>query len=162
MMAGTRVGSEKTQSDRAIEQLRRCVPDILRARPVMLAYVYGSVAVGCATPLSDVDIALVLAPDCGLDAYQQLALELEIEMGIERQCGIRNADVRSIQNAPLRVQGQVVTQGQLLYTKDEDFRVGFEVHTRKCYFDFQPVLQMMRDSYFARLEADLREKALYD
>lgn len=161
-MTGAKARVGTTEAARLIRQLKQCLPDILRSRPVLLAYVYGSVAASCPTPLSDVDIALVLAPDCGLDAYQQFALALEIELELERCCGIRNADVRSINDAPLRVQGQVVTRGQLLYSKDEDFRVVFEVHTRKRYFDFQPVLLMMREAYFARLEADLREKALYD
>ena len=141
--------------------LRLHLPDILQHRPVLLAYAYGSVAAGCPTPLSDVDIALVLTPDCKLDAHQRFMLELEIEAEIEKHCGIHNADVRGINDAPLRVQGQVVTRGRLLYSKDEDFRVAYEVRTRKLYFDFQPVLAMMREAYFARLEADLREKALY-
>ena len=140
--------------------LRRCLPDILEHRPVLLAYAYGSVATGCPTPLSDVDIALVLAPNCGLGDYQQFMLELEIAAEIERHCGIKNADVRSINAAPLRVQGQVLTKGLLLYSKDADFRVAYEVRTRKRYFDFQPVLATMREAYFARLEADLREKRL--
>jgi len=155
----------KTNSDPKvayiIELLKQHLPDTLRHYPVLLAYVYGSVAMGCPTPLSDVDIALVLAPDCGLDAYQQFMMELDIEAEIERRCGIQNTDVRSINNAPLKVQGQVVTRGLLLYSRDEDFRVVYELYTRKRYFDFQPVLAMMREAYFARLEADLRGKALY-
>jgi len=144
-----------------IAGLRLHLPGILTHRPVVVAYAYGSVAAGCPTPLSDVDIALVLAPDCGLDAYQRFMLELEIEVEIERRCGIQNADVRSIHDAPLRVQGRVLTKGVLLYSRDDDFRVSYEVQTRKRYFDFQPVLAMMREAYFARLEADLAEKALH-
>lgn len=148
-------------ASRIMADLRRRLPDILKHRPILLPYAYGSVAAGCPTPLSDVDIALVLAPDCGLDAYQRFMLELEIAAEIETHCGIQNADVRSINDAPLRVQGQVLTKGRLLYSKDTDFRVAYEVRTRKRYFDFQPVLVMMREAYFARLEADLRGKALY-
>jgi predicted nucleotidyltransferase len=144
-----------------IDQLERCLPDILRPYPVLLAYVYGSVAAGCTTPLSDVDIALVLAPDCGLDAYERFTLELEIEVEFERHCSIQNSDVRCINEAPLRVQGLVVTRGVLLYSEDEEFRIAYEVRTRKRYFDFQPVLVMMREAFFARLETELREKALY-
>ena len=148
-------------ASRIMAGLRLRLPDILKHRPILLAYAYGSVAAGCPTPLSDVDISLILSPDCGLDAYQRFMLELEIAAEIETHCGIQNADVRSINDAPLRVQGQVVTRGRLLYSKNTDFRVTYEVRTRKRYFDFQPVLAMMREAYFARLEADLREKALY-
>jgi len=159
-MADTKANSDPKVAH-TIELLKQHLPDTLRHYPVLLAYVYGSVAMGCATPLSDLDIALVLAPDCGLDAYQQFMMELDIEAEIERRCGFQNADVRSINDAPLRVQGRVVTRGLLLYSKDEEFRMAYEIRTRKRYFDFQPVLAMMREAYFARLEADLREKALY-
>jgi len=159
-MADTKANSDPKVAH-IVELLKQHLPDTLRHYPVLLAYVYGSVAMGCATPLSDLDIALVLAPDCGLDAYQQFMMELDIEAEIERRCGFQNADVRSINDAPLRVQGRVVTRGLLLYSKDEEFRMAYEIRTRKRYFDFQPVLAMMREAYFARLEADLREKALY-
>lgn len=151
----------KIKVDHIIGQLEQQLPPILQDRPVLLAYVYGSVAEGCPTPLSDVDIALVLDPDCELDAYERFMLDLEIGAELEKSSGITTIDVRSINAAPLRVQGEVVTTGRLLYSKDEDFRVAYEVRTRKRYFDFQPVLKMMRDSYFAHLETELREKALY-
>jgi len=154
------VVNPEVELSRIVGWLKQHLPDILKHRPVLLAYLYGSVAEGCPTPLSDVDIALVLMPDCGMDAYQRFMMELEIEAEVERRCGFQNADVRSINDAPLRVQGQVATRGLLLYSKDEDLRVAYEVRTRKQYFDFQPVLVMMREAYFARLGADLREKAL--
>ena len=159
-MIDTRTGGD-TEATHTIELLTQHLPDILKPHPVLLVYVYGSVAMGCPTPLSDVDIALVLAPSCRLNAYQQFMMELDIEAEIERRCGLHNADVRSINEAPLRIQGQVVTKGRLIYSKDEGFRVAYETRTRKRYFDFQPVLAMMREAYFAWLEADLREKALY-
>jgi len=149
--------SQMTSSD-IIERLRQCLPGILEQHPVLLAYVYGSVANGASTRLSDVDIALVLDPACDLDPYDRFMLELEIESEIEQICGIRNADVRSMNDAPLRVQGHVLTKGLLLFSKDEAFRVSYEVQIRKRYFDFAPVLKMMRKAYFARMEQQLRER----
>jgi len=64
--------------------------------------------------------------------------------------------------APAGAQGKVLTEGILLYSRDEYFRVEYEVRTRKLYVDFQPVLTMMREAYFERMEADLRDKGLYD
>lgn len=157
MLKNHRISSE-TDVEQIIGRLEQCLPAILRDRPVLLAYLYGSVALGYPTPLSDVDIALVLDPDCGLDAYQRLMLELEITTDVEQQCAIPNADVRSIDDAPVRIQGEAVTQGKLLYARREAFRVAYEVRTRKHYFDFQPVLEMMCESYFARLEDDLKKR----
>jgi len=131
--------------------LRREMPDILGESPVMIAYLYGSVADGFALPFSDVDIALVFEPDCGLSAYERMLLEFDVAAEIERRCDIREADVRSIDTAPLTVQGQVLTQGVLLYSRDEDIRVEFEVNTRKRYFDFQPIETAMREAFFERI-----------
>lgn len=143
-----------------IEHLRGCLPGLLQDRPVLLAYVYGSVAAGATTSLSDVDIALVLGTNSGLNPYQRFMLELEIEAELESVCGIGNADVRSIDDAPLRIRGQVLTKGLLLYAKDEMFRISYETQTRKRYFDFAPVLQMMREAYFERLrQKSSRENA---
>ncbi len=110
------------------------------------------------TSLSDVDIALVLNPEENLSPYQRFMLELEIEVAIENHCRISNADVRSIDNAPLSVQGQVVTEGSLLFSKDEDFRVQYEVQTRKRYFDFEPVLQQMQQAFFQRMEEKANQR----
>jgi hypothetical protein len=88
-------------------------------------------------------------------------LELEIEAEIDRRLGIHNADVRCIDTAPLRVQGRVLSEGKLLYVRDDSFRVSYETQTRKLYFDFLPVLTMMRQARVARREADLRRKGLY-
>jgi len=142
-------------ADVIIKQLKQHLPAILENRPVQLAYLYGSVPEGYTHPFSDVDIALVLDPQNGLDPHQRLMLELDIEIQIERLCGITNADVRTVDRAPLRVQGRVITQGVLLYTRDDNFRVAFEVATRRRYFDFLPVLRMMQQSYFARMEQNL-------
>ncbi|MBS1250818.1 MAG: hypothetical protein MAG431_02414 [Chloroflexi bacterium] len=146
------------ESEHIIKRLGRCLPEILKNHPVVSAYIYGSVAAGSMTSLSDVDIALVLDKNCKLDAYQRLMVELDIAADIEQYCVILDTDVRIINDAPVRVQGEVVTRGKLLYTRDEDARVEYEVYTRRRYFDFQPVLKMMRESYFAHLENEIREK----
>lgn len=44
-----------------IEQLRRVLPTLLKDTPIDVAYLYGSVAKGCATRSGDVDIALLAA-----------------------------------------------------------------------------------------------------
>jgi predicted nucleotidyltransferase len=139
------------EAQRIIEGLKVRLPGILEGHPVLLAYAFGSMVAGCPTPSSDVDVALVLVPEADLTLYERLQLELDLEMAIEERCDVPRADVRSINGAPLRVQGEIVTHGVLLYSADEGARVKYEVGIRKRYFDFQPVLTMMRDAYFARL-----------
>ncbi len=141
-----------------VERLRAALPGVLADRPVMLAYLYGSVAEGCALPDSDVDVALVLTPDHGLSAYQRMQLELGIAAELEACCGLPQVDVRSLNDAPVMAQGTVVTAGILVYSRDEDFRADFEVLTRKRYFDFQPVARLMQRAYFEHMGAELRRQ----
>lgn len=145
----------------SVERLKQGLPGILQCRPVLIAYLYGSSALGKATPMSDIDIALVLGPNCELDSYARFVLEMDVEAEIERSLGIVNVDVRCIDAAPLQVQGRVLLEGSLLYARDNAFRVNYESQTRKMYFDFQPVLAMMRLARMARREAQLRKKGLY-
>lgn len=87
-------------------------------------------------------------------------MEISVASELEKNCGFAETDVRSLNSTPLRFQGKVLTQGKLVYSRDEDFRVDYEVYTRKMYFDFQRVIKMMSDAYWQRLEADLRAKGL--
>ena len=130
--------------------LKVCLNRILPRYPVNLAYLFGSTAAGKATPLSDVDIALVL-PDEQVDPGNLLSLELQLADEISRLLEIEEVDVRVINSAPLMVRGEVVTHGILLYSTDEDFRVEFETSTRSAYFDFLPIAAMVRREYFDRL-----------
>ena len=136
------------------------LPDILADKPVLLAYLYGSVAEGYALPESDVDVALVFAPDHNLSAYQQFCMELGIAAALEAQSGWNQVDVRSLNDAPTMVQGTVLTAGILIYSADEDFRADYETLTRKRYFDFLPVARMMQRAYFEHLRVDLRRKGM--
>jgi len=144
---------ERTKSE-LISLLQRELPTILAERPVMLAYLFGSVAEGNALPSSDVDIALVFAPSLNLTAYERMQIEFSIATEIERRCNIKEADVRSMDSAPLTVRGLVLTEGVLLYSRDEEFRVEYEIYTRKMYFDFQPVAGMMREEFFRQLKEE--------
>ncbi len=102
------------------QKLKSKLADVLSRFPVTLAYLYGSQAVGQATPLSDVDIALLLE-EGSYDTANRLKLELQIEDEIVQNCNLSKADVRVINQAPLLVHGEVVTSGVLLYSCDEGY-----------------------------------------
>jgi predicted nucleotidyltransferase len=127
-----------------------CLKEIFSKYPIALAYLYGSQAAGRATPLSDFDIALVIASD-DYDPRSRLDLELQVEEEIARVCEIDNLDLRVINEAPIMVRGEVVTNGILLFSQDEGFRVDYETSTCSEYFDFMPVAAMHRQAYIERL-----------
>ncbi len=146
--------SRQPEREEILSRLQAELPGILHGRPVMLAYLFGSVADGTTLPSSDVDIALVLEPGCNLVPYDRMKMEFDIAAEVEKRCKVKEADVRSIDSAPLTVKGTVLTEGVLLFSRDEEFRVDYEVYTRKMYFDFLPVAKMMREGFFRQLKEE--------
>ncbi len=135
-----------------IDNLKEKLPSILEERPVILAYLYGSTAVGNPTPLSDVDIALVTKEK--ISPLERFDLEMSLECELIDKLGISNPDVRIVNDTPIIFRGRVVTEGILLYSRDEDKRVDFEVATRMRYFDFKPVYDRMMDEFMKRLKEE--------
>jgi predicted nucleotidyltransferase len=140
--------------------LRKKLRTILNDKPVQLVYLYGSMAEGYPLAHSDIDLALVLDHRHQLSPYQQMLLAIDISAQLEQSLPGRQIDIRFINQAPLMVQGRILTNGFLLYTKNEDFRVTYETLTRKQYFDFLPVVKMMQKAYFAHMKTDLKRKGL--
>jgi hypothetical protein len=139
----------------SIESLAHQLAEVLPPHPVTLAYLFGSAATGEMTPFSDVDIALVL--DEGHTSIpNRLKLELALEAEIAERCGLSQVDVRIINDAPLVLRGQVVTEGILLFARNDESRIDFETHTRSDYFDFLPLAESARNAFFA----DVRERGL--
>jgi predicted nucleotidyltransferase len=143
------------EDSQMVSKLQRVFPRIVEHQPVSVAYLYGSATTGRMTPLSDVDVALLVDKD--LSPLEMLRLALRIQLDLADQADISNADVRIINDAPLVLQGRVVSEGVLVYARDEGERIEFETATRLRYFDYQPVHKRLQDAFFA----DLRERGLH-
>jgi predicted nucleotidyltransferase len=141
--------------DELIPKLCQALASLLPHRSVRLAYLYGSAVTGLMTPLSDVDIALVVEP--GLTPLEHLKLVLRLQVDLADCCDIPDADVRILNDAPLVLRGRVVCDGILLYARDERERIEFETDTRLRYFDYLPIHKRLQDAFFA----DVRERGLY-
>jgi uncharacterized protein len=153
MNAVNPIQEERQQRSRDIlNRLREVLPAVLSGYPVDAAYVFGSVARGVATPLSDVDIALLLAEVLPDD--ERLKLELSIQSAVVDEVGLSSVDVRSLNTAPLMVKGRIVQYGVLVYERDRRSRVAFEVATRKRYFDFAPVAHRLRDTFLEHIHRE--------
>jgi predicted nucleotidyltransferase len=140
-----------------VNQLRGAADTVFGPNPVALAYLHGSQASRQATPLSDIDVAIVTEGD--LPPRDRLRMELTLETTLATVLG-RDVDVRVINQAPLAVRGKVVQTGILLYARDDATRVNFETSVRSAYFDFLPVLHYHRAAYFASQRAVLTERGI--
>ncbi len=107
---------------------------------VVAAYVFGSVATGNATPLSDVDLAYL-----GSDAAAEERVFDTLYETLQNLLGEGRFDLVPLRRAPLRIQFQVATEGELLLCRDPAREERFRAQAMVRYLDFKPY----RDAYFA-------------
>jgi hypothetical protein len=132
-----------------LDRLKAAAAAVLHDAPVRFAYLYGSVARGEAHPGSDLDIAVMF--ERTVPAEKRLSLELAIGLALDAHLGGERADVRDLAALPLVLRGRMVTEGALLFSRDEEGRVAFEVATRNEYFDFLPAYRAYQEASLARM-----------
>lgn len=117
---------------------------------VIASYLYGSHARGEARPNSDIDVAVLLENGEKSSPLKLLKLGRELE----KQTGLKNIDVRLLNDAPLAARGRILTEGRLLYSGEDNARVDFEVRTRSLYFEFAPHLSLIRKAFIKKTAED--------
>ncbi|MEM2136220.1 MAG: nucleotidyltransferase domain-containing protein [Candidatus Jordarchaeaceae archaeon] len=102
--------------------------EMLKGREeILFAYIYGSFLEG---RFRDVDVAIYL--DSERDVRYALNLEGELE-----ECVGVPVDVRILNSASLPFKFRVISQGILLFSRDEGRRSNFESLTMAEYHDFK-------------------------
>lgn len=113
---------------------------------VRLAYLFGSVAAGTARPASDLDVAVLLTPGAGSAVVDRLIEALE-------RASSRAVDLVDLSLAPPLLAHEVVRQGKLILSRDEDERVEFETRTVARYLDTAHLRRVQHKYLRERVEA---------
>lgn len=103
--------------------------------PVVAAYLFGSQASGTTTPLSDIDIAVLLEAGVASPGTVQAALISDLMPVLHRS----DIDVVILNGAPPLLKERAISRGQVIYCRDLLARLRFEVAARREYFDTQPL-----------------------
>ncbi len=103
---------------------------------IVAAYLFGSLAEGRAAPHSDVDTAILFTD--GSDPLAMGDRQLQLMGELERFTD-REVDVVILNTAPPILQNQVLRRGRLLYERDRQARVDFEVRAGQVYADLKPM-----------------------
>ncbi len=112
--------------------------------PVLVAYLFGSHAVGRAGPASDRDIAVLLAPVLTPQERGRWKLEL-----IGRLIDAYRSDAIDLvvrNDAPPLLRFEVIRVRHVLYNRDDEARVAFEVRTMQEWFDWAPRYRRMQQA----------------
>ena len=140
----------RQRADAIIEKLKANLGAVLAGFPVELAYLHGSVARGNPLPTSDIDLAVMLSEPVP-PAAERMKLEFQIQAAVEDVCGLKNLDVRTINTAPILVQGAIVQEGLCLYARDRAQKAAYESLTRRKYFDYRSTAERMQAAFLERV-----------
>jgi len=135
-------------TQKLLKKLEEKGSELFSSADVLCAYLYGSCARGEALPQSDIDIAVLVKKD--FPERNCLDLELNLSLELDKLGLGAEAEVRVINRLPLLMRGEILTEGHLIYCRDDSVRVEFETATRDEYFDFLPVHQAYQKAYFGR------------
>jgi predicted nucleotidyltransferase len=121
---------------------RRLTPkqrERLQAFGVELVYLFGSYAEGKTSPMSDIDIGIVLSADRASSAdlsglYNEL-YDLFTDVFPEE-----SVDIVFLQRAGLEISFDAISHGTLLFESSEGKRFEYEEKTLILYADFKPLL----------------------
>ena len=146
------MAQEQRENSVGLQELLRKLEEkggeLFGAANVLCAYLYGSHARGEALPQSDVDIAVLVRKD--FPERDCLNLELNLSIELDKLGLGAETEVRVINRLPLLMRGEILTEGRLIYCRDDAARVEFETTTRDEYFDFLPVHRAYQKAYFSR------------
>jgi len=118
---------------------------------IVLCYAFGSYPRGEATPLSDLDLGLVVSEETPVNQYTELVFRLTSKIGglVENI----EADIRILNGAPPELRYSAVAKGVMILCKNERARIRFETDAVTEYLDFKPAL----DTYYRYLHRRLEE-----
>ncbi|MEW5898009.1 MAG: nucleotidyltransferase domain-containing protein [Bacillota bacterium] len=111
-------------------------------KDIFAAYLYGSYGTAAQTPFSDVDLAVLLAPE----ADRTLPKQMEIEANLAKICHIDDINLLLLNDAPVLLQFKVISTGRLIFARDAEAVNDFQELVCKRYADFMPdYLNFCRD-----------------
>ena len=127
---------DQREKDLLISQLRELLSG---KEPVLFAYLYGSfLKEGF---FRDIDVAVYFDSRPFEDSSDMFNYSLSLSAECDLATSGVTFDLRPLNLAPLPFRFDVVTQGRVFYTRDEERQVDFEARTRSLYFDFLPHLR---------------------
>jgi|UniRef100_A0A7C3SNV7 predicted nucleotidyltransferase len=101
---------------------------------VIFAYLFGGLAKGRITPISDIDIAVYLKDI--KDEVDVFNIKLELLTTLSEVLNTEEIDIVILNNTPLPLKAKIIQNKKVLVDKDPNLRYSFESLTLREYFDF--------------------------
>ena len=119
--------------------MRENVKTKLKELGVSIIYLFGSRAGGTSTPMSDMDIGVVLKGEMTL--YDSRTLYNDLYDLLSGLYPLVELDIVFLQSAPLTLQYHAIREGKVLYEENPQLTADYEAYVISMYLDFKPVLE---------------------
>ncbi len=112
----------------------------VRQDDIEFALIFGSIASGRDTPLSDIDIAVYFKEGRGILELGER--QIDIICAVMRICKINRVDVVVLNLANPFLRFQVIKYGRLIYAKDKKVVYKFKAASLGRYQDIKPMYEL--------------------
>jgi predicted nucleotidyltransferase len=130
-------------------QAQEKVNTVFKKYEVKFAYLFGSRATGKANKNSDYDFAVMLPREISADERFNKRLKMIGEVvGALKNNKVDLIVLNDTRSVLLKF--AVIYEGKVIYDKDHDDRVDFEVMAMNYYYDFSPFLNAYNKAYLKR------------
>ena len=122
---------KQVNKDDVIRKIRDVIE---KDNSILFAYLHGSFLES--NNYNDIDVAVYLKEGKEIIPLEIQEKEFKLSSMLEQKCRSTRFDVRILNLAPISFKYQVINNGLLLFTKDEDKLTDFEMATIPQYLDF--------------------------
>jgi len=139
-------------STKLLTSLQQYIFEIIQQDSNIFAvYVFGSAARGQEKDSSDIDLAFLLdeeqyKQDAFMATSPAYMAAAKASMKFDRK-----TDVVILNSASIEMAYQIITSGIIIYEKDKEQRLEYEIKIRGMYFDFMPFIRELRSRCLASL-----------
>ncbi len=137
------------------EKVRETLSAFFKKRDeVLLAYLFGSVAEDKQNKLSDLDIAVLVERDkLGKLDEQPFGYQVSAMTDLISLLKTNDVDLVILNYATPLLSHEVIKYGKVIFCRDEEMRIQFEVRTLQQYIDTKPLRDIQHEYLVRRIKS---------
>lgn len=141
-----------------VRNLEKCVRAFKKHREILFVYLFGSQARKQVTPLSDIDIGIFVDKEMIKGKKFPYGYEAHLASEIGPILKTEQIDLALLNDAPILLKHRCMTEGKLLYCRDEISHAMFRVKTLHEYLDTKFLLKKIKQIKKFLLPKESRRK----
>jgi hypothetical protein len=131
--------------DKSFENVKKTLADYFERHPeIEVAYIFGSVAQGKSSDLSDIDLAILVDRQQVNESAYRYGYKAEIITDLIRLLKTNKVDLVILNEANTLLKHRVLYNGKLIHSKNESKRIQFQTSTIDKYVDFKEIIKPHR------------------